>query len=58
MLGYGLHLPSTSRQAMDEARRTAERNDWKLLRVDFQRTLTDIFVSDDYGKYFPTARAR
>lgn len=52
-LGYGLYVPETPEAAMKEARQTATRNNWKLLRVDIQETLADIFVSDEYGEYFP-----
>jgi hypothetical protein len=50
-LGYGLYVPTSPREAMNEALRTAVRNGWHLLRVDTQKTLTDIFVSEDYTKY-------
>jgi hypothetical protein len=36
-----------------EALRVSWRNGWKLLRVDYQRTLEDIFVSEDYEDFFP-----
>jgi hypothetical protein len=51
-LGYGLFLSRTPREAMSEALRIARRNDWTLLRLDIQKTLTDIYVSPNFTKYF------
>src|ERR1017187_2199855 len=50
-LGCGIYVPREPREAMAEARRTATRNGWRLLRVDNQKTLIDIFVSEEYSKY-------
>lgn len=50
-LGYGLYLPHFPHEAMGEALRTGARNNWRLLRVDIQKTLTDIYISEDYSKY-------
>lgn len=52
-LGLGFWLATTPAEAMATARRMEQRNNWKLLRVDVQRTLKDIFVSPEYGKYMP-----
>ena len=51
-LGYPLRLPREPKDAMTEALRIATRNGWRLLRVDNQGTLIDIFVSEEYGRYF------
>ena len=50
-LGWGLYVPTSPMEAMNEGLRTAVRNGWHLLRIDIQKTLTDIYVSDDYAKY-------
>jgi hypothetical protein len=55
-LGFSLMLVDTPRGAMAYAMRVAERNCWKLLRVDSQDTLTDIFRDEDYIKYFPASQ--
>lgn len=48
-IGCGLYISKTPAQAMGEAQRIAARNGWTLLRLDIQRTLTDIYVH----KLFP-----
>jgi hypothetical protein len=57
-LGFGLYLPRTPLQAMSYAFRIAQRNSWLLLRVDIQKTLTDIYVSEDYQKYMPYSKLK
>jgi hypothetical protein len=63
-LGYGPYVSVSPREAMNEALRTAVRNNWRLLRLDVQgganhrlygQTCTDIFVSEDYTKYMQYA---
>lgn len=51
-LGYGLHIVETPAEAMAYAMRIAERNAWKLLRVDIQSSLVDLFRDSEYPKYF------
>jgi len=51
-LGYGLHIVETPAEAMAYAMRIAERNVWKLLRVDIQSSLVDLFRDSEYPKYF------
>ncbi len=57
-LGFSLIVIDTPAEAMAYALRVAERNGWKLLRVDIQETLTDIFRAEDYQKYFPSTREK
>lgn len=52
-IGCGMYLPRNDGEAMREANLTAEHNGWQLLRVDYQRTLRDVFVSPYHAKYFP-----
>ena len=60
--GCGLYVSTSPREAMNEALRTAVRNNWNLLRLDVQGgadhrlygpTCTDIYVSEEYTKYMP-----
>lgn len=55
-LGCGLYLSRTPRQAMAEGLRTAAHNSWTLLRLDIQKTLTDIYVAPEYSKYMTYSR--
>jgi hypothetical protein len=55
-LGFPILIADTPADAMAYALRVAERNAWKLLRLDIQATLTDIFRSDDYKNHFRTDR--
>lgn len=56
-IGYGLHKVAhnayDNASAMKAAYDIAEEKGYKLLRVDFQKTLTDIFVDEDFQKHFP-----
>lgn len=51
-IGCGIYIATTPAEAMAEAKRTACRNDWLVLRVDIQRTLTDIFVHPAWNRFF------
>ena len=53
--GVGLYVSKTAAEAMAEATRIAMRNGWRLLRLDIQETLTDIYCAQDFGRYFPGA---
>jgi hypothetical protein len=55
-LGYPLYLPRTPQEAMRSAIWLAMHNGWKLIRLDVQKTLTDIFVSSDYHEYMEFSR--
>jgi len=59
-LSYGLLASNYPREAMDEARRIAARNGWKLLKLDVQggverrlglRTCANLYVSEEYQTY-------
>jgi len=51
--GVGLYLAHTPAEAMAEAWRSANQNNWRLLRVDIQSSLTDIYRAHDFHCYFP-----
>lgn len=57
-IGCGMYLARTDAAAMQEAQLTAEHNGWQILRVDYQRTLRDIYVSPDHAKHFPGSNKR
>lgn len=50
-VGIGLYISQTPAEAMAEAQRMAKRNGWILLRLDIQRTLTDIYRHKDFHRF-------
>lgn len=53
-LSMCLYISTTPAEAYAEARRIAALEGMRLLRIDIQRSLTDIYRSPDYGKYLQT----